>query len=131
MIKEFAEAWSGNKDVMDRCLSENGILEAMDTWPKYGCMPDGRFIRLTKENEKDYVPYVHYGDMVKVVRGIPSLDVAPVIHAHWNEFSDYTGTCYAECSRCGLLWWIEEGTAEENEMFYCPKCGAKMDEVVE
>jgi len=57
----------------------------------------------------------------------PTIDVAPVIHAHWNEFSDYTGTCYAECSRCGLLWWIEEGTAEENEMFYCPKCGARMD----
>lgn len=54
-------------------------------------------------------------------------DADPVVHAHWNEFSDYTGTCYAECSRCGLLWWIEEGTAEENEMFYCPKCGAKMD----
>ena len=52
---------------MDRCLSENGILEAMGTWPKYGCMPDGRFIRLTKENEKDYVPYVHYDDMVKEV----------------------------------------------------------------
>lgn len=59
---------------------------------------------------------------------MPTADVQPVIHAHWNEFSDYTGTCYAECSRCGLLWWIEEGTAEENEMFYCPKCGAKMDE---
>lgn len=54
----------------------------------------------------------------------------PVVHAHWNESSDYTGTCYAECSRCGLLWWIDEGTAEENEMFYCPKCGAKMDEEV-
>ena len=58
-------------------------------------------------------------------------DVAPVIHAHCNEFSDYTGTCYAECSRCDLLWWLEEGTAEENEMFYCPKCGAKMDEEVD
>lgn len=58
-------------------------------------------------------------------------DVAPVIHAHWDEFSDYTGTHYAECSRCGLLWWIEEGTAEENEMYYCPKCGAKMDEEVD
>lgn len=52
---------------------------------------------------------------------------APVVHAHWNETFDYNGTCYVECSRCGLLWWIEEGTAEENEMFYCPKCGAKMD----
>lgn len=103
---------------MDRCLSENGILEAMDTWPKYGCMPDGRFIRLTKENEKDYVPYVHYDDMVKVVKGIPSLDVAPVVHAHWVD------KIFAfECSACC-------GDAIDNYA-YCPCCGAKMDEVVE
>ena len=66
-------------------------------------------------------------DFHEAIDAQPTADVAPVIHAHWNEFSDYTGTFYAECSRCGLLWWIEEGTAEENEMFYCPKCGAKMD----
>ena len=102
---------------MDRCLSENEILEAMDTWPKYGCMPDGRFIRLTKENEKDYVPYVHYDDMVKVVKGIPSLDVAPVVHAHWIEHE-----MYCICNSCNAL-----ATAYFN---YCPFCGAKMDEEV-
>lgn len=112
---------------MSRYKDADEILEAMDTWPKYGCRPDGRFIKLTKETEADYVPYVHYDDMVQAVTGTPVQDVVPIIHAHWNEFSDYTGTFYAECSRCGLLWWIEEGTAEENEMFYCPKCGAKMD----
>ena len=122
MIIEFAEAWSGNKDVMDRCLSENGILEAMDTWPKYGCMPDGRFIRLTKENEKDYVPYVHYDDMVKVVRGIPSLDVAPVIHAHWYKKHKDSPFCY--CSNCdgssaNIVEWAQK---------YCYHCGAIMDE---
>ena len=68
---------------------------------------------------------------MSIAESTESEDVAPVIHAHWNEFSDYTGTCYAECSRCDLLWWLEEGTAEENEMFYCPKCGAKMDEEVD
>lgn len=66
-------------------------------------------------------------DALNVIDDSPIEDVAPVVHAQWNEFSDYTGTCYAECSHCGLLWWIEEGTAKENEMFYCPKCGAKMD----
>lgn len=115
---------------MSRYKDVDKILEAMDTWPKYGCNPDGRFLELTKETEADYVPYVHYDDMVQAVTGTPVQDVAPVIHAHWDEFSDYTGTHYAECSRCGLFWWIEEGTAEENEMYYCPKCGAKMDEVV-
>ncbi len=69
-------------------------------------------------------------DIINYVLSYEPADVAPVVHAHWDEFSDYTGTHYAECSRCGLFWWIEEGTAEENEMYYCPKCGAKMDEVV-
>lgn len=59
---------------------------------------------------------------------VPTEDVAPVIHAHWKEFEDYSGAVYPECSRCGLVWWLEEGTAEDNEMYYCPKCGAKMDE---
>lgn len=72
------------------------------------------------------VPYTE--TLVNLMQYAVIEEVAPVVHAHWNEFSDYTGTCYAECSRCGLLWWIEEGTAEDNEMYYCPKCGAKMDE---
>ncbi len=115
---------------MDRCLSENGILEAMDTWPKYGCMPDGRFIRLTKENEKDYVPYVHYDDMVKVVKGIPSLDVAPVIHAHWieNMFPAYE---HVECSHCKEQYYEDDLYLGGNDFpKYCPNCGAKMDEEV-
>lgn len=58
-------------------------------------------------------------------------DVAPVTHAHWKEYVDVGGAIYIECSACGLIWWLDEGTAEENEMFYCPKCGAKMDEEVE
>ena len=85
---------------------------------------------IEKFNEaEDYKGYLK-GDPEIILNSIPTVDAVPVVHAHWNEIFDYTGTCYAECSRCGLLWWIEEGTAEENEMFYCPKCGAKMDEVV-
>lgn len=116
---------------MDRCLSENGILEAMDTWPKYGCMPDGRFIRLTKENEKDYVPYVHYDDMVKVVKGIPSLDVAPVIHAHWVKNGDgmwADGRLHVmTCSNCKALFRYH---GKKSNVNYCYKCGARMDEVM-
>lgn len=116
---------------MDRCLSENGILEAMDTWPKYGCMPDGRFIRLTKENEKDYVPYVHYDDMVKVVKGIPSLDVVPVVHAHWirggAEKWDEGIMNIMHCSNCKALFRYQ---GRKKNVNYCYRCGAKMDEVI-
>ncbi len=57
-------------------------------------------------------------------------DVAPVVHSHWKEYEDYSGAVYPECAHCGIVWWLDEGTAEDNEMYYCPKCGAIMDEEV-
>ena len=68
---------------------------------------------------------------MSIAESTESEDVAPVVHAHWIEVEDYSGTVYPECSRCGLVWWLDEGTAEDNEMYYCPKCGAKMDEEVD
>ena len=65
---------------------------------------------------------------MSIAESTESEDVAPVVHAHWKEYFDVGGAIYIECSACGLIWWLDEGTAEENEMFYCPKCGAKMDE---
>lgn len=73
--------------------------------------------------------YIHTACEVLIeIDCMPKEDVAPVIHGHWKEFEDYSGAVYPECSRCGLVWWLDEGTAEDNEMYYCPKCGAKMDE---
>lgn len=64
----------------------------------------------------------------KLIKDLETEDVAPVVHAHWKEYVDVGGAIYIECSACGLIWWLDEGTAEDNEMYYCPKCGAKMDE---
>lgn len=40
-----------------------------------------------------------------------------------NEYDDDT----YECSRCGEPWTLIEGTPEENNMKFCPNCGAKLD----
>ena len=37
---------------------------------------------------------------------------------------DDTGTW--ECSKCGELWTLNDGTPKENGMEYCPKCGRKI-----
>lgn len=29
-------------------------------------------------------------------------------------------------TQCGLMWTLEEGAPEENDMNYCPKCGNKL-----
>ncbi len=69
-----------------------------------------------------YLP-IHFQKFI--VDKIPSADVAPVRHGRWEEL--YEEGCYS-CSVCGNSWIIIEGTPKDNEMYFCPNCGAKMDE---
>lgn len=52
----------------------------------------------------------------------PAADVEKVRHGHW--FCE-KGDCFPKCSVCGQY----HGTVYEH--YYCPICGAKMDEVRE
>lgn len=65
----------------------------------------------------------------KWISDIPTADVAPVVHGKWKEESpDYLdGDTIYICSVCGETWNLEAGTPKENNMNYCPNCGAKMD----
>ena len=54
----------------------------------------------------------------------PLEGIKTIIYAHWKLWDDNTNTY--ECSNCGELWTLNAGTPEENNMNYCPKCGAKM-----
>ena len=29
---------------------------------------------------------------------------------------------------CGIPWWMETGTPEENGMNFCPRCGKRLDQ---
>ena len=58
------------------------------------------------------------------------LDECPleeVKHGHWVN----KGFEPLRCSVCGDSWTFIEGTPKDNEAYYCPHCGAKMDEVKE
>ena len=64
-----------------------------------------------------------------IINNAPTVD--PVKHGHWirTPYTDYDDTY--ECSVCGDSWTFIEGTPKDNEAYYCPHCGAKMDEVKE
>ena len=53
------------------------------------------------------------------IKAEPAADVAPVVHAHWEEVKGGVHFPY-RCSRCG-------DKADSNEYTHC-HCGAKMDE---
>ena len=53
----------------------------------------------------------------------PKVDVAEVVHGRWID--EYP---YARCSECNAEW-INCITDNDPKIFYyCPNCGAKMDE---
>ena len=63
----------------------------------------------------------------------PTIDAVPVRHGHWimNEYDELY------CSICGDIASLDSGEyfyrgkIRFDESFYCPNCGAKMDEVNE
>ena len=57
----------------------------------------------------------------KLVKKLPTADVAPVVHAKWLKDIEYIGD--VECSNCGKRY--DEDVVGGSS--YCPNCGARMD----
>ena len=55
------------------------------------------------------------------LKDIPAADVAPVRYGRWEK----RGSKW-QCTNCKVLMSID-GTPQENLLYYCPNCGAKMD----
>lgn len=65
----------------------------------------------------------------QIAHELPAADVQPVRHGRWNEESPdcLDGDSVYVCSVCGETWTLIEGTPLDNNMHYCPNCGATMD----
>lgn len=109
---------------MPRHIDADALLKAMDTWDKFGFSHSGAFVR-EPEND-DYVPYVHYDDMVKCVVGMPTADVVERKHGRWLPY-EFGTKRWHKCSACGIAdEYINEKGLEARREF-CPHCGAQMD----
>lgn len=66
----------------------------------------------------------------QVMNSIPAADVKEVRYGKWEEVSEYNGwgDTHYRCSVCGEEWYLEDGTPEQNEMYFCPRCGSRMKE---
>lgn len=101
--------------IMPRYIDADALLKAMDTWDKFGFSHSGAFVR-EPEND-DYVPYVHYDDMVKCVEGMPTHDVVKVVRCQdciHHKNAHRTLYVWCECVD-GLLqkdWFCADGEKE-------------------
>lgn len=62
-------------------------------------------------------------DFLEMLDEEPTLDVKPVVHAHWIYSGSYDEVGMLYCSCCKHEIDVSEGYFK-----YCPHCGAKMDE---
>lgn len=58
---------------------------------------------------------------------IKTIDDQQQKKGHWIEKVDFDSNPYYECSVCGVLWTMIDGTPEDNGMKYCPRCGARLE----
>ena len=57
---------------------------------------------------------------LRAIRELPAADVAEVVHGQWVD-NGIPDSILSGCSVCGF-------TCGSSSFFYCPICGAKMDE---
>ena len=65
-----------------------------------------------------------------LIRTAPAVDAVEVKHGHWQEYEDYCLDVYYDCSVCGGMFYMADGTPTENGYNFCPKCGARMGETI-
>ena len=88
-------------------------------------------MKLIIDVEKDYYEMLKYnvehGQEYKpfeiIANGIP-YEERP--QGEWKTVEGYDGDEYYECSNCGEPWFLSAGTPKDNNMNFCPNCGAKM-----
>lgn len=78
---------------------------------------------------------IRIGAILQSIDGLPADDVVPrsddyvmVVHAKWKPYDACeTEENVYECTNCGFVLQLMEGTPESNEYIGCPRCLARMD----
>lgn len=62
-----------------------------------------------------------------IVEDMPTADVRENEYGEWMYKPEIYDEDTWECSKCGEPWTLNYGTPQENNMNYCPNCGAKIE----
>lgn len=84
-------------------------IERLDTLKELALLDTG---------EEEYTDNISRTRATIAIVNIPAADVVPVVHAYWRD----TGSGQ-ECSACKEIQY-----GYDSGRYYCPNCGAKMDE---
>lgn len=121
-LVDLVAKYAGNsEDVCERYLpSINGDLCVTDGMGASNCTCCGYEYRC------DYKTDI---GLLEDVETSTNTDVQAVKRGYWEEVADYGGwgDTHYRCSVCGEEWYLEDGKPKDNNMNFCPRCGARMD----
>lgn len=93
-----------------RTIDADALMEAINTWPKFGVNEYGRIVPWDEE----YEPYIHLRDAVIAITGIPTIEPQRMR----VKATLINPNPYGLCSECGYLIDVRDG------FNFCPNCGA-------
>lgn len=96
-----------------RLIDVNTLMEAINTWPKFGVDERGRIVPWNE----GYEPYIRLRDVVVAITGIPTIEPE---RKKGTWITQQFGS-WAECSVCHELYDIPISISN-----FCPNCGADM-----
>jgi len=116
-------------------ISREELLKAINTWDKFGYTETGCFVR---EPKGDYVPYIHYDDVVKAIKGMPSVQPKPIEcedavsreavleiakqHTLTNDYLAIQSLPPVRPQEPKTGHWITTRTLMHDGEYYCDKC---------
>ena len=116
----------------ENCINRAELLKAIDTWDKFGVDDTNLLFRLDNLSLPHYVPYIHYDDVIKCIKGMSSVTPKQKM-GHWighKEHCEKLGVmpsglgAFKWCSNCDCGIDVKEW--HRNNYNYCPNCGVKM-----
>lgn len=100
---------------MDDLISRKAAIEAFDR------------ISLQRIKGLGLELLISVSDAKNILEGMKAVEAAPVKHGKWEYSENIYDDSTWVCSICEEPWTMIDGTPQENNMKYCPNCGAKMD----
>lgn len=116
---------------MSDLISRSSLLKRLNEYvfDAFDCDGiDGENVVEYQKMHDDNSSYIIQGfnDVYELLEDIPTVDAVPVVHAEWIDIQpDYHSGFYGnvhKCSNCNDYY-----TTEYYDLFFCPRCGAKMD----
>ena len=106
---------------MNDLISRQAAIDAMETWDKFGCDPDGKLVRY--DDDKHYIPYVHYEDMVHAIKHLPSAQLnlseaySKAVFTWLMDYQIRAAELKGRYTPYEVLSWVANDWRKEHERF--------------